>query len=509
MCRGQDCPSGGRRCPGETPTARRARQRAAYAAKRAAAGFTVDENRGRPRTQEAPPEPTTPAPGTQAAVDHAVAAAQHALAATENRPIPDRFPAYTPGAALHQIGDHGWTEATDTGREVDTALRAAGAAIAARANTLAADDLAAIGTNPALRELRPDGFTDRDEYVAHMEKRHAQLEAQTDAIIKHGGEILNETIKRQPSSEEDREHNRKVMHRYRTLQDDAHPIHEEFRQVTTEVARLRRGDGTWDRTESAVRSQAYLAALKEQREFGRRKDTQLDIAKGSNKKALGKLEEALEYYPSDWIDGEQDYTASWTFYGGGEWAGTRFSERMPLLVRDTTGRAHYAVASHRNTKTYKGLVSEITIGDRDQGCLKSGVTTAVHEYGHRMERMHPKVNDIMQTHLAMRTTGEDGARHAMEPYQPGPRTPKSMRAESLADWRARQRSAGEWTRPDDFAEVYMGKEYDGHSSEVFTCGMEGVFAGRFGGLRGAGNWREDTAHRDLILGTLASVGKKP
>ena len=62
-------------------------------------------------------------------------------------------------------------------------------------------------------------------------------------------------------------------------------------------------------------------------------------------------------------------------------------------------------------------------------------------------------------------------------------------------------------RPDDFADQYIGKQNDAGNlhSEVFSMGMEGVFAGRFGGLRGRGRWKADPDHRNLILGVLATV----
>lgn len=69
-------------------------------------------------------------------------------------------------------------------------------------------------------------------------------------------------------------------------------------------------------------------------------------------------------------------------------------------------------------------------------------------------------------------------------------------------------SAGstEMTRPDNFTNIYMGKDYRGDATEVMSMGMEGVFAGAYGGFIGVGGEKPDLEVRDLVLGVLASVG---
>lgn len=77
--------------------------------------------------------------------------------------------------------------------------------------------------------------------------------------------------------------------------------------------------------------------------------------------------------------------------------------------------------------------------------------------------------------------------------------------------------------PDGFANTYIGKDYSGQANtEVFSMGMEGIFAAGRGGCRGVeeiayvtdtGMERYsgtiDTEHRDLILGILAGYRADP
>ena len=79
-------------------------------------------------------------------------------------------------------------------------------------------------------------------------------------------------------------------------------------------------------------------------------------------------------------------------------------------------------------------------------------------------------------------------------------------------------STREKVRPDDFANQYIGKVYTGsrdtmvstgeHSPahrEVLSCGMESLFTGSNGGLVGVGRYKADPDMRNFILGTLATA----
>jgi len=80
--------------------------------------------------------------------------------------------------------------------------------------------------------------------------------------------------------------------------------------------------------------------------------------------------------------------------------------------------------------------------------------------------------------------------------------------------------------PDGFVDRYFGKDYAGtHHTELFSCGMEAVTHGRFGGLTGrpsislpapgglsvadrAQPPKADTEHLGLVLGLLTSANKR-
>lgn len=516
MCRGPDCPSGRRRCH-EPAEKRRARHRASYAAAKLADGNAVNTAMGRPRIPDSPPEltdPAAPAPGTKEAVTAAIAEAQDALAVTEDRPAPhypEELGIVVSGDSMTDIGDDGWPVATEAGKRVDVAVRTAGAAVAARAEALAAEDLENIGRSPALREVRPEGFADRDEYVHHIE---AQLESIEVALREVREKERAASAAYRLGREKRRkdglsEHDVKAKTEIQAMSRDILAKHDAYVQANRDVAAVHTGTDAWSMEASRIRSEAYLATLKEQRDFGPREDLEVNYAPRVTRKAKAKLEAAMAYYPTDWTNGEEGYVAKWTS-SRGTYLEAEHQEVLPLMVSETSGRASYGIARRQRSANRMILVSKLTISSDHESCLEPGVTTAIHEYGHRMERMHPQVNQIMQTHLAIRTTGDDGRRDSMQPYMPSSSTRKTPPGDTMEDWVRRQRDSktGEWTRPDHFAEVYTGKQYDGDSSEVLTTGMEGVFAGRFGGLSGQGAWREDTAHRDLILGTLATVGRK-
>lgn len=120
--------------------------------------------------------------------------------------------------------------------------------------------------------------------------------------------------------------------------------------------------------------------------------------------------------------------------------------------------------------------------------------TTIHELGHYMEST-PQVSALCKRFLHDRTQG----------------------CESKVYHRSRKHGV-EMCTPDGFANEYIGKDYRGRAStEVFSMGMEGIFAAGRGGIRGLneptqidiqGNPVEydgvvDTGHRNLVLGILA------
>lgn len=488
MCRA--CDLGGRRCPGDTPEKRRARQNAAYHAKKHTGSPRQPESGGDDATSSAglaPLDDTVTPEVVRDRIEHA----RTILERSEDRPSTRIEGAVERGERLTISDSKGWQVPTEYGLEAEAATRAAGAAIAARGEQLAADSLAAANPSQdkAVLSYVPEGAETREEYADAVQKRSEALNKELDAL------------RRQAGSEPDREERGRLIKEYNNL------VPETNRYIE-EASRVHQADSAWDRLEAKAYSDGYRAALAEQREFGLPDGKMIEVDSKSQKATVERLKQGLHYYPTDWLARDGSYEAQWETTGI---MAQSYQERIPLRVKSTSKRAHYSnvVAERRLSRgQYEtSIYSELTIDKRDNGCLGPGVSTAVHEYGHRAERVQSRVNDLAQTHLARRTMGDDGERHQLEPYLVGKQRARSGPPQDMSEYERRDQGKSEWVRPDDFAVNYTGKQNSSRdeSSEVFTTGMEGVFAGRFGGLRGAGNWKEDREHRDFILGTLATV----
>lgn len=488
MCR--SCADGGRRCPSDAPERRRARQNAAYHAKKHTTTPRTPESGDDDPTQSTGLAPLE-GPVTPEQVRERVEHAQSVLARAEDTPLPDRGEgAYRPGQRLTNTNENGWQVPTEYGLEAEAATRAAGEAIAARAEVILGDDLEHIGQDKAVQSFMPGGAQSRDEYATFV----------TNEAEKRKSDIAK--LRKQAKSQTDTE-----LHV--ALQIEANSRVEEANRFLKEAALAQQGDSAWDRVESRAYSNAYRQALAEQRDMGLRDGRMIATDTKSQKATVERLKKGLAYYPSDWLDREGSYEASWET--NGVLGPQQHQAQIPLRVRTTSKRAHYSHVTSEMRRSggniQQSIYSELTIDKHDAGCLGPGVSTAVHEYGHRAERIQPRVNDLAQTHLARRTMHDNGERHEMEPYLVGKSRLASGPSISMDEYERRDLGKSEWVRSDDFADRYTGKQnsHREDSSEVFTTGMEGVFSGRFGGLRGAGNWKEDREHRDFILGTLATV----
>lgn len=490
MCR--SCDQGGRRCPGDSAEKRRARQNAAYHAKKHTTAPREPESGSGDASGSAGLAPLE-GPVTPEVVRERVEYAQSVLARAEQRPSSVTEGAVETGEPLTTTDSQGWQVPTEYGLEAEAATRAAGAAVAARAEELAAPKLGGEpGRDKGVLGYMPEGAQSREEYVSFVQQRAESLKGEIAALRSEA---------RTPNPSEDRS----------VLRQRSNDLVDEANKYLREAARGHQGDSAWDRVEARVYSDAYRQALVEQRDMGLPGGKMIEVDEASPKATVNRLKKGLAYYPSSWLDRDGSYEASWRSSGGimGPVSG---KQRVPLRVSSTSKRAHYSDMVAKTSIDPKNgftreLYSELTIDKSDEGCLGPGVSTAVHEYGHRAERVQPQVNDLAQTHLARRTMGDDGQRHQMEPYLVGKARARSGPSQTMEEYEQRDEGKSEWTRPDDFAEQYSGKQNSSadNSSEVFTTGMEGVFAGRFGGLRGTGGWKEDREHRDFILGTLAAV----
>lgn len=110
--------------------------------------------------------------------------------------------------------------------------------------------------------------------------------------------------------------------------------------------------------------------------------------------------------------------------------------------------------------------------------------TTAHELSHRWESSVPGIK-AMENDFVTRRTTTDGVR------------------DKLVDLGGRMR--GEKTRPDSFANAYVGKEYNDGSREALSCGVEALFAGKYGGLIGTSGSKPDHDMRSFILGVLATA----
>lgn len=440
MCR--SCAETGVRCRVDL-VAKRARDRAAYHAKKATqAGADLSA-----------PQRTAPeaAPITREQVAELIAHAQDLL----TRP-----------GAFHQPDRNGWMVPTTQGLEAEAAVRAAGAGIAARAQRLAQKALSEVGQHRTLLAVRPQGFTDAQDYLDHVRAESERADA---AAMEAGAAAARATT---------------VMESLTTHRAEIEAI-TASQAAASAYSRARQGDGLYDRAESKILADAFRTALAEQREMGLDKGAKPVAHAGSHKSAITRLGKALNYYPRDWIN-----------------ADTVKGEGPQLLARASSARAHYIPNYPLRIGTTTEPVDLLTISNDDVGCNGPGISVAIHEYGHRMERARPRLADLSHTFLARRTSA-DGVRDPLENLVGGRRgqEPPSTFTSLAADT-----SSAEWVRADSLADAYMGREYgEPLTTEVFTTGAEAVFGGRYGGLRGAGRWRPDAEHRDLVLGALAAV----
>lgn len=123
-------------------------------------------------------------------------------------------------------------------------------------------------------------------------------------------------------------------------------------------------------------------------------------------------------------------------------------------------------------------VSEMTVSGADG--------TTVHELMHRAEHVNPKIQTLEREFLAPRlTNSETGELHEGVKFV-GPK---------------RERVA-EGTI---FAHEYMTRTYADGAHEVLSCGAQGIFSGRYGGLDGANRHQADPDHKAFTLGVFATI----
>lgn len=150
------------------------------------------------------------------------------------------------------------------------------------------------------------------------------------------------------------------------------------------------------------------------------------------------------------------------------------------------------VRKNYREKTQPFTAPELLISQRETPHHENkNYTVALHEYAHRMEHVGSStIKPLEEQFLKRRTTDANGERQTMQ---------------KLIDLQPNGKyDSSELTRADNFANNYIGKEYESGSREVLSMGMEAIFAGSQGGLMGFGNYKADPDMKNFIIGLLAS-----
>lgn len=505
MCRSSAECDGGRRCP-EDSERRRARQRAAYAARQATTAATTPTN----SDLDALPEPGEPP--TAGEVAERIAHARNAIQQAD---------------AMVTRGDHGWSRPTNSGLAAERDVRNAGQVLAARAEHLAQPDLDRVRQRWA-----DDGVTDEASYRDYLQRQLA--DAQVRQSVALDGLEAGQAI---PPPQ---------LRAYRAAERD-------ITRIEREQALAAKGDSQFGAELHRARGRGYRAALAEQRSMG--PGDSIEVHPQSDANAVKSLVGAVQFYPSEWVDqgtrarslhvlGTRDrseYASRVTFDYWRESSemqerlvadvpddGEVMDERVPAIdlgssffeVKDeeyarSNGQEVVYATKVRVPVAVKSLeveeVSRMKVRRKRErvGCLGRGESAALHEYGHHMmHTLGEHAQGLEQVFVARRTT-ENGQRTPLTGYYKQADNQAPASSQDLTQTRSalrtqKERTEYEWVRADGFVDPYVGKEYGYEShAEVFTMGVEGIFAGKRGGLIGEQGFKADLEHRDLVLGMLA------
>lgn len=173
--------------------------------------------------------------------------------------------------------------------------------------------------------------------------------------------------------------------------------------------------------------------------------------------------------------------------------GWEFSHHIdPATHRVSKEKKWVKTASKNRVVTMTDLVVRVE-GNGDETQIES---TAVHEFGHRME--NTVKNGLLmrqeEAFLRRRTTNSDT----------GEREDLSLIYGHIPGMSFFHTEVG---RRNSFVDHYVGKEYTvTHNREVLTVGAEALFTGSMGGLNGIhSDMPEDADHKGFILGLFASA----
>lgn len=162
------------------------------------------------------------------------------------------------------------------------------------------------------------------------------------------------------------------------------------------------------------------------------------------------IQKAAMAYPARWVEA------------------SNAAGKVTMVMSPSTGNAYAGRGYHRAMPLNRD--SEIWLADDDRMDH-----VAVHELGHRMERVIPGLT-AMEAAFHYRRTKDEKARSYLD-------------------------SSEEFVKRDEFVEQYTGKMYDGDSWEVLTVGMQSLFPFR-SDEGDARQWKADHDYLAFVLGVL-------
>ena len=520
MCRSNG--DGGRRCPSCAPEARNAGRRAGYAAQRAERAAR-EEHELRTDTTPVPPPDVPAGPPT---IEQARVLAQEAaaLAAT--------------GTLLEYDWDHETHLPTTHGTATETAVRRAGEAI-----DLIADGRAQIAVAEIdQRWARQTGHPDRESWAAALQQAEQavglawkqtadRIDADERAATVAGLRPRDENGRYTPEA---REAALQALRPLRAFND--------AREAAREAAyEARTGKDAWAAERLAARSEALRSVLADIRPMG--PTGPLTVHPKSARPQVKTLTEAVGYFPTAWVDASEKNklplfvrstkvrahyqhghsvalppTLEWSgsqetlFYGETDTPekkkaeletkrGTRNVVAERVLDKDgnpafwKNGTEQHRVTWEKEVLVHRSdTVGQLLVGTDTTPGRPPGFSSAIHEAAHRAEATGDgTLGQVQHAFLVRRATlpGHDGPPPLTLIY-PHKNKPKKDAEKGWED------SFG--------AGHYVGKQYSGTTHrEVLSMGVEALFAGRSGGLRGENGHKPDLEHRHLVIGMLASL----
>lgn len=260
----------------------------------------------------------------------------------------------------------------------------------------------------------------------------------------------------------------------------------------------------------AAHAQAVMDVLSEIRELG----GVVEFHRGSAPKTSKTFNEYIQCFPNEWIArsnveklhvrkhaGRARYSSrkriswiepgapyrehTWVLNGNIEDI-QRDLDESPGVIPWDYDRAKYRSYRIEQTPREVRVVftthSKQSTQDVAPSIMFSSRRDAIHEMGHRCEKVVPGLVNLERAFLARRTNDDAPPRELI-----GEKDDK-------------------YAYEGGFVDPYIGRIYEGVlENEVFSCGSEAVLDGTFGWLQGDERYRADPDHRAFTLGCLATL----